>query len=91
MLRIGVCIIYFVVYITILAFKSHMSTFQGVQNRPLEHPDQVPRWPSNLAPGLKINSNTSAGMYKKNEIHRGQLIFRRGAKQKLRLKNVEVP
>ena len=30
-------------------------------------------------------------MYKKNEIHRGQLIFRRGAKQKLRLKNVEVP
>ena len=53
MLRIGACIIYFVVYITILAFKSHMSTFQGVRNRPSEHPDQVARWPSNLASGNK--------------------------------------
>ena len=32
---------------------------------------------------LKLNSNISAGKYRKNEIQREQLIFHRGAKQKL--------
>ena len=42
---------------------------------------------------LKLNPNISAGKYKKNEVHRdrGQLIFHRGAKQKLCLKNAEIP
>ena len=31
------------------------------------------------------------GNIKKREIHRGQLIFHRGAKQKLCLKNAEIP
>ena len=91
MLKIGACIIYFVVYVTILAFKSHMSTFQVVRNRPSEHPDQVPGGHPIFHRGIEINSKTSVEMYNKNEIHRGQLIFRRGAQQKLCLKNVEVP
>ena len=41
--------------------------------------------------GLKLNSKISAGEYKKNKIHRGQLIFYRGAKQKLCLKYAEIP
>ena len=91
MFRIGACIIYFVVYITVLDFKSHKNTFQGVRNRPSEHPDQVPRWPSNLVPGIKNKFIDFSRNNKKNEIQRGQLIFRRGAKQKLWLKNVEIP
>ena len=54
---------------------------------------QVPRWPSNFAPRIKTKSNISAGKYKKKEVRRdrGQLIFHQGAKQKLCLKNAEIP
>ena len=45
------------------------------------HPVQVPRWPSIFTPGK----------YKENQVHRGQLIFHRVAKQKLCLKNLEIP
>ena len=45
------------------------------------HPVQVPRWPSIFTPGK----------YKENQIHRGQSIFHRVAKQKLSLKNLEIP
>ena len=37
--------------------------------------------------GLKLNSKISAGKYKKNQIHWGQLIFHWGSKQKICLKN----
>ena len=54
---------------------------------PCLHPVQVPWWPSNFAPGIKTKFNGFSGeMYKKNQIHRGQLIFQREAKQKLCLK-----
>ena len=47
------------------------------------HPVQVPRWPSNFAPGIKTNFKYFSGEIWKIKIHRGQLIFHRGAKQKL--------
>ena len=40
--------------------------------------------------GIKLNSNISAGKYKKNQIHRFQSIFHRAAKQKLCSKNLEI-
>ena len=59
-----------------------------------KHPVQVARWPSNFAPGIKTKFKYFSGEMqkkKKNEIQRGQLIFHRGAKQKLCLKNAEIP
>ena len=54
---------------------------------PKKHPVQVLRLPSNFASGIKTKFNGFSGeMYKKNQIHRGQLIFQREAKQKLCLK-----
>ena len=44
-----------------------------------------------LHQGSKLNWKISVGKYKKNEIHRGQLIFHQGAKKKLCLKNAETP
>ena len=41
----------------------------------------VPWWPSNF----------TAEKYKTNKIRRGRLIFHLGAKQKLCLKNTEIP
>ena len=57
---------------------------------PKKHPVQVLRLPSNFAPGIKTKFNGFSGeMYKKNQIHRGQLIFQREAKQKLFLKKIK--
>ena len=47
------------------------------------HSVQVPWWPSILRWELKINSKNSSGKYDKKNSHRGQLIFQRGAKQKV--------
>ena len=52
---------------------------------------QVPRWPSNFAPWIKTKFKDFRGeTYKKKKIHQGQLIFHRGAKRKLCLKNAEI-
>ena len=40
-----------------------------------KHPVQVPRWPSNFAPGIKTKFKDFRGeIYEKYEIHGGQLI-----------------
>ena len=49
------------------------------------------KWLSNLAPRIKTKFKISVGKFKKLKIHRGQLIFHRGAKQNLCLKNRDIP
>ena len=60
----------------------HLNIFNTLPKCPGGYPI-LHRW-------LKLNSKISVAKYKK-KIHRGQLIFHRGAKQKLCLKYAEIP
>ena len=50
----------------------------------------LPKWPSNFTPGIKTKLKDFSGEIKK-KIRRGRVIFHGGTKQKLCLKNAEIP
>ena len=75
-----VCVLEKFFFCSNLRFESHQYTLP-----------KCPVGPPTLHQRLKPNSKLSARKFKKNEIHWGQLIFHRGAKQKSCLKKKEIP
>ena len=76
---------------TLQAKENHTSSDSDDMLNTYKNLSKCPSGLSNLARGLKLNSKSSEGKYKNNQIHWGQLIFHWVAKQKLCLKNVEIP